>query len=252
MKKAIVLFMMLIVLLSFVSAASWNEKVQRAVVVQGIYDSFTSVKFERIATQTSSFSVGMPFDIEGRLVQYGQTEYGREIAYWSIISNKKFTFTIEAEKLTSEGTYNDGTSKSHAELDYIMTFSYDFGYSESKGTVEASTSGKFSLNTETGICEYTDPNDDGQKVDCSDTEEPKFSSRGFSTHSTTFSYDIIPIDASDDFVIGSVNGSVYFQFTENTSKQTIAKGIELSNGDIVQIPSGNYYADIKMTVTTNT
>ena len=98
MKRIIVFLTALLILLSLLPAAEWKEKMQRNIVVQGNYGTQVKVKFDRIATQSSSFSVGMPFDIEGRLVQYNATEKGREIAYWSVAANTKFTLKIKATK----------------------------------------------------------------------------------------------------------------------------------------------------------
>ena len=237
MKKKIstVIIFMLAAILAL-SASTWKDQISRNITLQGGYGTVIKAKFERIPTQSSSFTIGMPFDIEGRLVQYNKTSDGREIAYWSIISNQKFDFTISAQKLTSE-EYLDAQAKTYTELDYILTFTYTFGYAVSADERGTKT-GSFSFDTETNQCTYVDPNDfKVTKTGTINTDENK------KTY-YEYSFDIIPEDASTkDGLIGSVNGSVYFMFTQNTTNK-----IEIAPKSVV---SGNYSATITMTVTPN-
>ena len=207
MKKIITFITAFLLSLSILSAASWTESMQRSGTIQGAYGSVMKVVFTQIATQSSSFSVGMPFDIEGRLVQYSKTEDGRLISYWSVISNTKFKLNISAGKLTSVKEDDD---HKHTELDYILKFTYDLGYKD-VGGVQKSLSGSFSYNTDTGKCEYVGAD-------------------GTQNTTTDGSVDIIPTTANES-IIGSVEGSVYFMFTSESTDKIEKKGDSVLSGD---------------------
>ena len=239
MKRIIVFLAVSLVILSLLpaaeSAAEWKEKMQRNIVVQGNYGTQVKVKFDRIATQSSSFSVGMPFDIEGRLVQYNATEKGREIAYWSVAANTKFTLKIKATKLVSEGTYRDSSSSEQTtySLDYYMTFTYDLGYTS--GGTQTSKSGEFKINTEseTEFLGYVN-------------EHNVQTTKAYDANGVEFN--IVPDDADTGSVIGSVNGSVYFMFTDKATGY-IKNGFDNGSAGIQEVPSGNYYATITLDIT---
>ncbi len=228
MKRMLVLISVLLMVFSL-SAATFTDKISRPITLQGAYGKVIEISFDRIATQSSSFTVGMPFDIEGRLVRYNMTSLGREISYWSVICNSKFQFEIVATKLTSESPIDPTASTlKYTELDYIMTFTYSLGYTDKISNTQGVKSGSFSFNTETGYCAYTDSNDLLQNVWHANTS------------SDPFKFDIIPANASDGALIGSVNGSVYFMFTQKAT-DTIATGDPVS---------GNYKAEVTMMITT--
>ncbi len=231
MKRIFTVLVFFLAAVSLFSASTYTDKMQRHITVQGGYGAVCEVKFDRIATQSSSFTVGMPFDIEGRLVQYEKLSKGREISYWSILKNSQFSFTINATKLTSKETYQDtdGTKKK-AELDYIMTFTYTFGYTQNsqQGTKE----GTFTLNTETGDYTYNDP--DGMTV------TKNINSDDYAD--TLYHFDIVPSGASSSELIGSVDGSVYFMFTAASTDR-------ISNAAST-VPSGDYSATVTLQVLT--
>lgn len=221
MKRIIVLISVLM-LSVFTLSATVTSKVQRRIVVQGAYDSVTKVVFSPISTQSGSFALGMPFDIEGRLVQYGQTENGREISKWSLVSNTKFKLKVKVGKLTYKKTNTSDTNS--CELDYIIKFTYEFGYYDSSGSAQ-SLSGYFSFDTgendgkgrsyylsSSGSIEYGTPDTDGY-----------------------FEIDIMPAVQSDS-IVGSVDGSVYFMFTQ-TSTNKIQNQADT-------VPSGDYEAQV--------
>ena len=238
MKKVITLLTVLLIVLSFASAASWTESMYRSGVVQGAYGSVVKVVFTQIPTQSSSFSVGMPFDIEGRLVQYSATEDGRLISYWSVLSNSKFKLYISAGKLQSESK-KDG--KPETELDYILKFTYSLGYKDLGGT-QKTLSGNFSINTETEECTYVSA-DGAQK-----TSAPQQLTMNYSNENNNpkvsdnyYEVDLMPTSTSDESIIGSVDGSVYFMFTSKSSAD-IAK---TENNPVV---SGDYTATVKVVI----
>lgn len=236
MKRIIIILIVSLTALSLLPALEWTPKMSRNIVVQGNYGKSVKVRFDRIATQSSSFSIGMPFDIEGRLVQYNTTEKGREIAYWSVIANTKFTMKITAEKLTSERKYETNSDPAEANymLDYIMTFTYDFGFISS-GT-QTDKSGSFIINTESSSEWLTYVNEYNVK-----TTLP-YSDGGVE-------FNIIPNNADASSVIGSVNGSVYFMFTAKATEY-ISNGFKNAGGVDMEVPSGNYYANVTLTIIT--
>lgn len=220
--KRIIVLLSVLVLSVFMLSATVTSKVQRRIVVQGAYDSVTKVVFSPISTQSGSFALGMPFDIEGRLVQYGETENGREISKWSLVSNTKFKLKVKVGKLTYKKTDKDDTNS--CELDYIIKFTYDFGYYDSSGTAQ-DLSGFFSVDTgendgkgrshyldSSGTIKYGTPDDDGY-----------------------FDIDIMPA-VQKDSLVGTVEGSVYFMFTQAATNQ-IQKQADT-------VPSGDYEAQV--------
>ncbi len=66
MKKIMTTAVLLLLSLTLF-AASWSEAVNRSFTVQGGYGEVVKVVFTKIPTQSSSFAIGMPFDIEGGL-----------------------------------------------------------------------------------------------------------------------------------------------------------------------------------------
>ncbi len=223
-----------LLLLSFtLFAASWSEAVNRSFTVQGGYGEVVKVVFTKIPTQSSSFAIGMPFDIEGGLVQYSVTEDGREISYWSLVSNTNFTLNVTAGKLTSENEYTDSEGKyldkgetGKAELDYIMKFTYSFGYIQ--GGVQQTSTGYFTVNTGTGTVTYAKPGQGEQTATATDG---------------VYTVDIMPTTSGTGLsTIGSVDGSVYFMFTQ--------QGTSRIKNDPETVPSGNYTAAVTITVNT--
>ncbi len=232
MKKILTIFLILFLSVSLFSA-SWSEAVNRAFTLQGVYGSVVKVTFTKIPTQSSSFATGMPFDIESELVQYNIMEDGREISYWSMVSNTDFKLEITPTKLTSEGTYTDSTGKylgagtqGKAELDYIMKFKYSFGYIQNNK--QQTSTGFFTINTGSGIVTSS-------KVGAGET-----------TSTAVGGVYTVELMSSDDTAkpgtIGSVDGSVYFMFTSAASDRI--------KNDPETVPSGNYTATVTVTVTT--
>lgn len=230
MKKILTILFILFLSVSLFSA-SWSEAVNRAFTLQGVYGSVVKVKFTKIPTQSSSFATGMPFDIESELVQYKKMEDGREISYWSMVSNTYFKLKITPTKLTSEGTYTDSTGKylkagetGKAELDYIMKFKYSFGYIQNNK--QQTSTGYFTINTGSGI-----------------VTSAKAGSGETTSTADNGVYTVELMSSSDTpETIGSVDGSVYFMFTSAATNRI--------QNDPETVPSGNYTAKVTVTVTT--
>lgn len=169
-------------------------------------------------------------------MQYNKTESGREIAYWSVIANTKFRMKIDAGKLTSERPYetNSDPAEAYYELDYIMTFNYDLGFFS--GGTQTDKSGSFIINTESSSEWLTYVNEYNVK-----TTLP-YEDGGVE-------FNIIPNDADLSSVIGSVNGAVYFMFTAKATEY-IGSGFTNAGGVHMEVPSGNYYANVTLTIIT--
>ncbi len=231
MKKIMSMMILLLLALSLF-AASWSEAVNRSFTIQGGYGEVVKVTFTKIPTQSSSFAIGMPFDIEGELVQYSITESGREISYWSIVSNTNFTLNITAGRLISEGKYTDSTGKYNdegstdtAKLDYIMKFTYSLGYIQNNA--QQTASGYFTINTGNETVTYAKPGEGETTATKGDDG--------------IYTVEIMPSSVGSG-TIGSVDGSVYFMFTSASTSRI--------KNDPDTVPSGNYTATVTITVNT--
>ena len=151
MRKYIICFASIIIISSFVVGAV-TAATSKAVKIQGASGSVLHVSVTPLSTQSTSFLLGMPFDIEEDLVQYGVMKEGRIIAKWSMVANTRFNLSVKADLLTSENTYGD---KIHAELPYIMRVYYSFGYYVSANEISSHT-GYLLLNNETGLGSIVD------------------------------------------------------------------------------------------------
>lgn len=232
MKKIIILLLVLLMTLSAVSAATWGESMQRSGIVQGAYGSVVQVVFSQIPTQSSSFALGMPFDIEGRLVQYSKTEDGRLISYWSVISNSHFKLGISAGKLESV----DEKDGKKTELDYILKFTYSLGYKNVDG-VQTTLTGSFSIDTEKKKCTYV--GGDKKQKESTINNDNEF-----------YEVDLMP-SSKDGSMIGSVDGSVYFMFTENSTNK-IKDGTDVLSGDYTATVTVKIYTEETVSHTTVT
>lgn len=261
--KKILSVMVLMLLSVFLFSGTWSESVNRAFTIQGAYGDVVKVKFTKIPTQSTAFAIGMPFDIESELVQYNITEEGREISYWSVISNSNFELHVTAGKLTSVSTFTDSEKKYsttggdiNTELDYIMKFKYSIGYVGSDGSQQTAT-GYFKINTGNGTATVAKPgggevtntettvykqNANGKYLD---KEDHELSDDDYANRVVTGKYylvDVMPDSSSlkSGSTIGSVNGSVYFMFTSASTDRI--------KNDPTSVATGNYTADVTITV----
>ena len=172
-------------------------------------------------TQNNSRSrelMGMPFDIEDDLVQYGVMQNGRTIANWSLVTNTGFEMKIKADLLASTNTYNNGTDDVNCYLPYILKFDYHFGYFDSQGS--SSITGDFEIDNERGVVKYTDPTS-GLST------EKGISADGY------LCFQFLP---SGMGLSGSVDGLIYFMFTESSSERIKKRGNT--------VPVGDYSAEV--------
>lgn len=227
MKKLIFALILTISVIATLSATISNP-ISKPFKIQGGSGTVLHITITPISTQATSFLMGMPFDIEEDLVQYGMMKDGRSIAKWSMVANTGFKIKVNAGLLTSEGKYipTGETDEVHAELPYIMKFEYSFGYYDGNGNI-SNLSGNFSLNNETGSGSYVNPKT-GSNTSVTWTPDKYFV------------FDFLPSDIDKKGLSGSVDGQIYFMFTENSTNR-----IE-KQGDTV--PVGDYYAYVTVTL----
>ena len=218
MRKILLTFILFIILSSMFLGAV-TPATSKAVKIQGASGSVLHVSITPLSTQSTSFLLGMPFDIEEDLDQYGVMKEGRIIAKWSMVANTRFNLSVKADLLTSENTYGD---KIHAELPYIMRVYYSFGYYVSANEISSHT-GYLLLNNETGL---------GSIVDESGSVESTVTW----TTDKWFKYDFMPDDIYKKGLSGSVDGNITFMFTEQSTKR-------ISDYPDT-VPAGNYSATV--------
>ena len=228
MKKLLLSIIFSISIVAALSAIS--NPVTKPFKIQGGSGTVLHISITPTSTQATSFLMGMPFDIEEDLVQYGKMKDGRSIAKWSMVANSDFKIKVSAGLLTSEETYqlSKDSETLYAELHYIMKFEYSFGYYTS-GNI-SNLSGSFTLDNETGNGSYVNP-ETGTSTDV--TWAPDKS----------FVYDILPSNIDSAGLSGSVDGQIYFMFTENSTYRI------KNEGDTV--PVGDYYAYVTVTLEAN-
>ena len=229
MKKLLLSIIFSISIVAALSAIS--NPVTKPFKIQGGSGTVLHISITPTSTQATSFLMGMPFDIEEDLVQYGKMKDGRSIAKWSMVANSDFKIKVSAGLLTSEEKYqlSEESETLYAELPYIMKFEYSFGYYDQSGNI-SDLSGSFSLNNETGNGSYVNP-ETGTSTDV--TWAPDKS----------FVYDILPSNIDSAGLSGSVDGQIYFMFTENSTYRIKNKGDT--------VPVGDYYAYVTVTLEAN-
>lgn len=227
MKRIAYLLLFLFFIICTAGAAITNP-VSKPFKIQGGSGSVLHINITPISTQATSFLMGMPFDIEEDLVQYGKMKSGRSIANWSMIANTDFVLKVKAGLLTSEGEYTPvGSSDAvHAEIPYILEFDYSFGFYDKNGNIDNLT-GYFSLNNETGSGSYINP-ETGATTNVTWTTDK------------AFVFDILPSDIDSTGLSGSVDGQIYFMFTQNGTYRIKNQG--------GTVPVGDYYAYVTVTL----
>ena len=223
-KKILVLIFMLVASKAFCTV---SNPATRPFKIQGGVGSELRIRITALSTQSTSFSMGMPFDIEEDLVQYGAMKDGRTIATWSMTANCPFVIKVNAGKLTSENP-KSASDTSKALLTYILKFEYNFGYYNTSGSIERND-GTFSINNEDLMGTYFDTNSNTTVTANADPD-------GWVT------FDIMPVSIAKTGLSGSVDGKIYFMFTQS-STTLIEKNVGKTEGDV---PAGDYDAVVRV------
>ena len=218
--KKFLCFSEVLLLVSFclLSSTLYDAENSKQFKIQGAAGAVIRATVAPISTQSTSFIMGMPFDIEDDLVQYGVMQNGRTIANWSLVTNTGFEMKIKADLLASTNTYNNGTDDVKCYLPYILKFDYNFGYFDSQGS--SSITGDFEIDNERGVVKYTDPTS-GLST------EKGISADGY------LCFQFLP---SGMGLSGSVDGLIYFMFTESSSERIKKRGNT--------VPVGDYSAEV--------
>lgn len=222
MKKRLCIFILFFAMTSLIFSATIHDtETSKYFKIQGASGAVIRATVSPISTQSTAFIMGMPFDIEDDLVQYGVMQNGRTIANWSLVTNTDFRIRIKADLLKSKNTYTDDTdSYVYCYLPYILKFTYNFGYFDSNGT-SLSESGKFEIDNERGVAKYNDPA-------TGLSTEKGLSADGY------IDFQFLPSGITEHGISGSVDGDIYFMFTESSTNRI------KNNGDTV--PVGEYSA----------
>lgn len=226
--KRIAYLLLLIFFIICTAGAAITNPVSKPFKIQGGSGSVLHINITPISTQATSFLMGMPFDIEEDLVQYGKMKSGRSIANWSMIANTDFVLKVKAGLLTSDGTYTPAgsTDAVYAEIPYILEFDYSFGFYDKNGNIDNLT-GYFSLNNETGSGSYINPKT-GATTNVTWTTDK------------VFVFDFLPSNIDSTGLSGSVDGQIYFMFTEN--------GTDRIKNQEETVPVGDYNAYVTVTL----
>ena len=218
------IFLLLIALFISINLFAYKNPVTKSLKLQAEYGDVLNISVTPLSTQSVAFLAGMPFSIEDILVQYGKTKDGREIASWSMVSNSPFILKIKATPLKSVNPYSQ--KDEYAYLNYLLKFEYSFGYYETNGGI-TSNSGSFSFDTEKGISKYIDG------ATKNSVTRPK-------TTLDEYIFDFMASDILLKGLSGTVDGSVFFMFTENTSA--------VIENEIDDLPEGLYTSQITLTL----
>ena len=199
-------------------------------VLQGAYDVALNMNITPIAAQTESYLAGMPFNIEEAFVAYQENSDGRAIATWNVLSNTKFNIYIKAENMvhSTEEDYAPAVP-----LSYILTFSYNLAYPGLEGF---DGSGSFWLRSGSNMGFGTDSTTtdiSAERPYENDTSLPT----GITSEDSFYKVNLFDSQSFDENFTGftgSVDGRVFFKFTEEASNAL--------NNAAYDYPAGNYTA----------
>ena len=98
MKKRVLSLLYFLLVVEVIFASTVNDtNTSKYFKIQGASGAVLRSTVSPISTQSTAFIMGMPFDIEDDLVQYGVMQNGRTIANWSLVTNTDFIIKIKAD-----------------------------------------------------------------------------------------------------------------------------------------------------------
>lgn len=210
------LILSLVLVLANINAAYVSE-MTRHFDLQAGYESASAIHITPIPAQSQSYIAGMPFSIEDPIVT-GESNIGREIATWTLLSNVDFNIVVSPgkydgkmypiDRTTGEPYKNEDGTYTYKGLDYTLTFRYQLGYVRGDSEYDAPVSlfTYESTNGQTVFNELTD----GYTVN----DENNF--------------------------IGTVNGSIFFKFNDASSARI--------EDESDSLPAGDYMAYLTITL----
>ena len=172
------------------------------------YAEVLYLEIDEIPAQSNQYIAGMPFNIEDYQVQANETEHGREIATWNLLTNtSEFDLKIWGTPMTYVGEQENKT-----DLHYYLNIQYVLGYYLPGGSISSSES-----TWHEGIdpAAFTEAN-------------PKV-------------IDMLKgIDGiEENSFVGNLGGSIFFEFTP-ASSEAIADDMDVDE----VFPEGEYSASV--------
>ena len=192
-------------------AAAYSLEMSKPLQLQAAYDEVAFIDVEEVSSQSQAYIQGMPFNIEDSFVQAGTTEDGRHIANWSMISNTQVLVRVTAEPMHH-------ATKSSLMLPYKLLFTYSIGYTDANGQSQVVRGEEFTAY--------------------SLSQAPSGDYAGNVTE-----FDPMPnisLGNSTDSYLGNLNGSIYFQFTQDATDIIMSEANFGKDND--NVPVGNYEA----------
>ncbi len=206
--KRIVLIITIIFLVLAPAYSAYEIQRTKEFTLMAGYETVLYLEIDEIPAQSNQYIAGMPFNIEDFQVQAGTTEHGREIATWNMLSNTP-EFGL---KIWGEPMYHVDDTEKKNPLNYVLNIQYMLGYYLENGSLGNSESKWLEFDSTDGIA----TEGDAELIDLLG---------GVSTSAGTF--------------IGSLGGSIFFEFTPATS-QEIMNDMDVDE----KFPEGEYTATV--------
>lgn len=215
MKKTSLILSLVLVLANI--NATYVSEMTRHFDLQAGYESASAIHITPIPAQSQSYIAGMPFSIEDPIVT-GESDIGREIATWTLLSNVDFNIVVSPgkdggkmypiDRETGEPYKNEEGKYKYEGLDYTLTFRYQLGYVRGDSEYDAPVS-LFTYESTNGKTVFNELTD-GYTVN----DENNF--------------------------IGTVNGSIFFKFNDASSYRI--------ENEPASLPAGDYMAYLTITL----
>lgn len=222
--KTICLIILLILIAVFSISAAYTEELYKELHLQAGFGPIANVSVSEVPSQSLEFMQGMPFDLEDIYVAANGTENGRIIAYWNMISNTNFTLRVSTSLLKYAGSDSSVTSgQDIPSLSYKLTFSYILGQ-QGQGS-EQDVSGLFSMSN-------------SMNGGAGSAENGTYNGQD-SEGNYLFEFNLIEMNPAVSTYVGSVDGSIFFQLTEESTAIV---------SDDSLVPPGNYTAEVTIEI----
>lgn len=134
--KKILLIALIILGLSAPAYSDYVSARTKEFTLMAGYDEVLYLEIDEIPAQSNQYIAGMPFNIEDYQVQANETEHGREIATWNLLTNtSEFDLKIWGTPMTYVGEQENKT-----DLHYYLNIQYVLGYYLPGGSISSSES----------------------------------------------------------------------------------------------------------------
>ena len=134
--KKILLIALIILGLSAPAYSDYVSARTKEFTLMAGYAEVLYLEIDEIPAQSNQYIAGMPFNIEDYQVQANETEHGREIATWNLLTNtSEFDLKIWGTPMTYVGEQENKT-----DLHYYLNIQYVLGYYLPGGSISSSES----------------------------------------------------------------------------------------------------------------